>query len=137
MVSWINNKKTQKIDVVNEMMSISCQLTKKILNINDTVIKNVLPELIPVGKGIHVNNKYIPYDKNTDITQRKFITLNEIITNGLPEKEYRITSVNTSLSRICLINVSPNSSPSLKSTTIKSNLSKGSCLLNSAVEWIA
>jgi hypothetical protein len=89
--AWINNKKTDQMSVITEMMTISYQLAKKILGFTEVTNKIFTPELIPVGRGFYDNLKnYIPYDKNNDPNIKKFITLNDIVKNGLPEKEYKI-----------------------------------------------
>lgn len=89
--AWINNKKTDQMSIINEMMSISYELVKKILNLTENTTQMIKQEFIPLGKGTHDSlNKYIPYDKNNDISEKKFITLNEILKYGLPTKEYKI-----------------------------------------------
>jgi hypothetical protein len=89
--AWINNKKTEQMSVINEMMTISYQLSKKILNLTDNSQKIITSELIALGKGTYDNqNNYIPYDKINDTNSKKFITLNDILKNGLPSKEYKI-----------------------------------------------
>lgn len=89
--AWINNKKTDQIAVINEMMSISYQLSKKILSLTDNQQQYITPEFIPLGKGTHdTQNNYIPYDRINDPNTKKFITLNDILKNGLPSEEYKI-----------------------------------------------
>ena len=89
--TWINNKKTDHMSIINEMMSIAYQLAKKILNLTKNTTQQIFkPEFIPLGKGTYVNNNYIHYNKDNDLSLKKFITLNEIINNGLPTKEYKI-----------------------------------------------
>ena len=79
------------MSIINEMMSIAYQLAKKILNLTENTTQQIFkPEFIPLGKGTYENNNYIHYNKDNDLSEKKFITLNEIINNGLPTKEYKI-----------------------------------------------
>lgn len=89
--AWINNKKTDQMAIINEMMLISYQLSKEILGFADNKQQSITTEFIPLGKGIRDTlNNYIPYDSVKDPNNREFITLNEIIKSGLPSKEYKI-----------------------------------------------
>jgi hypothetical protein len=88
--AWINNKKTDQMSVITEMMTISYQLAKKILGFTE-VTNTFTQEFIGLGQGSYDSLKnYIPYDKYNDPNTKKFITLNDILKNGLPKQEYKI-----------------------------------------------
>jgi hypothetical protein len=83
--NWIKENDLQR--VIMDMMEISVTLVSHIGNYTETTTQNLPMEFYPLGEGIYENNTWIPRDKSND--NRKIISFNEIIRNGLPNEIIR------------------------------------------------